>query len=394
MIQLSTLSNICYYSIVFSIISIMCFSYKEETVIVAYMSFALSSLLMISYIAINGQKVKLYNFHYMLIGWMLWSVVSAIWSLDSELSLMMSWTLTQLCLYAFIFFEFMRQRDMDNIKFLEAIAIGTLAMGAYSLYHYGFGEFTQGVLGGVRLGGDINQENTYGSFAMLGLISSTGLILKNRNLINIVAFIFSGIMVVASGSRMALLTTIISILLLFWLCFGRKYFFKFLLCILVVTLSMVALVQFAEDSQLLLRLEQFINIFSASNSADNSTIERIFMIKYGLEQFIYSPVWGYGINCFRVLYQQETGWATYSHNNFVELLVGVGLVGFFIYYMFYYIILRNMDRSTIENKTLWVVIVSTFIEGVFSPNYYMKLQYIIFAIGYLTINYKQKSERI
>ena len=57
-------------------------------------------------------------------------------------------------------------------------------------------------------------------------------------------------------------------------------------------------------------------------------------VSTGIRYFWDSPLLGHGANQFRVMLGKETGRETYSHNTFIELLVGFGLPGFLMFVFF------------------------------------------------------------
>lgn len=69
---------------------------------------------------------------------------------------------------------------------------------------------------------------------------------------------------------------------------------------------------------------------SSGNNLGTSTGERMYFIELGLKYFTEKPLIGYGINNFNMVAR------TYSHNNYVELLFGVGLIGTLIFYSIYF----------------------------------------------------------
>lgn len=75
-------------------------------------------------------------------------------------------------------------------------------------------------------------------------------------------------------------------------------------------------------------------------ATDGSTGFRLHLIQWGMEWFSVKPMLGYGLNCYKYLlgntYDTWVGTAgVYAHNNYVELLVDLGLVGTIIYYYIY-----------------------------------------------------------
>lgn len=89
--------------------------------------------------------------------------------------------------------------------------------------------------------------------------------------------------------------------------------------------------------------------------SDASTTFRIVMIKNGFEWFTHKPILGYGLDCFRYLLGNNiVTWAgtdgVYSHNNYIELLVNLGVIGLCIYYYLYANIIYNYFKQKDKNK--------------------------------------------
>src|SRR5699024_118429 len=81
------------------------------------------------------------------------------------------------------------------------------------------------------------------------------------------------------------------------------------------------------------RIEGFFANFTGRGEIDASTNTRMNMINTGLDFFKEKPLFGHGIDSFRQLYFNYVGDYRYSHNNYIELLVSVGVFGTVIYYL-------------------------------------------------------------
>lgn len=73
---------------------------------------------------------------------------------------------------------------------------------------------------------------------------------------------------------------------------------------------------------------------------DFSTAERARFVEEGLALMAESPLLGHGIDAFRVL----SGEGTYAHNNYIDLGVGVGLIGVLLFYAFPITLLYRLVR--------------------------------------------------
>lgn len=80
---------------------------------------------------------------------------------------------------------------------------------------------------------------------------------------------------------------------------------------------------------------------------DDSTMDRSAFIGYALDVFASSPMFGVGIDCFRYLNPISTVW---SECNFVELLADAGLIGFLLYYVFVFWILKKSSLVVSETS--------------------------------------------
>jgi len=76
-------------------------------------------------------------------------------------------------------------------------------------------------------------------------------------------------------------------------------------------------------------------------SGDESVSIRMGMLKSGLSMFTQKPLFGWGLGAFTDL----GGFDNYAHNNYVELLVAVGLIGTLVYYsLCFSIVVQGLKR--------------------------------------------------
>lgn len=109
------------------------------------------------------------------------------------------------------------------------------------------------------------------------------------------------------------------------------------------------------------RIEALILSLWDSSSGDGSTRIRAMMIDTGKNLFFHRPISGYGIGSFAEI----SGFNTYAHNNFVELLVGVGIFGAVIYYSLYaYVIyfMIKLRHNKIITPLLVLMLLLTILE--------------------------------
>lgn len=102
------------------------------------------------------------------------------------------------------------------------------------------------------------------------------------------------------------------------------------------------------------RFEQLSKYFDNSGDVDASTETRSRFIELGFSYFLLRPFDGYGIDCFREI---QGSYGTYSHNNYVELLFGIGIWGTISYYSMYLIpLFKSVKRYRLSKHNTYVVL--------------------------------------
>lgn len=97
------------------------------------------------------------------------------------------------------------------------------------------------------------------------------------------------------------------------------------------------------------RIETMIHGFLGTGVVDASTTTRLGLIEKGLGWFQERPLTGHGAGGFTPLMAASYPGlvAEYAHNNFVELLVNGGLIGFLLFYWIYaVVIITGLKRSS------------------------------------------------
>ena len=103
------------------------------------------------------------------------------------------------------------------------------------------------------------------------------------------------------------------------------------------------------------RLEALTASVTGKGKVDSSTLLREKYIKVGTEAFKKSPIIGYGVNTYREINRVETGHHTYSHNNFIEIAVGLGSIGLFAYYWIYVYLIARYIKLFMRRNTNFLI---------------------------------------
>lgn len=220
-----------------------------------------------------------------------------------------------------------------------------------------------------RLGQEFaGNANAFASMILLSVIAAICSIYLSKNkplwIVMIGVIILDYHMLLLSEGRKYLIAPI-----LFWMILSFKASrFKItrlalIIGIIVIATPIIIGILFSLDvisDTLITRFEMtFAMLEGQSGMMGDGDVERQSMISSGLRYFSNSPIWGNGQGNFSYLFSLENKGGhigLYSHNNYVELLCNLGIIGFVVYYTFYYKILR----TTFKTKTQEANIVFSF----------------------------------
>ncbi|WP_291652700.1 O-antigen ligase family protein [Clostridium sp.] len=102
-----------------------------------------------------------------------------------------------------------------------------------------------------------------------------------------------------------------------------------------------------------------------SSIKDNSMMERILMRDYAWELFLRNPVLGHGAGTFRDYFIQISGKYLYSHNNHLEILSGLGIIGYIVFYGWLINILSNLYKLIKEGDEISIGFFSFILIQIF-----------------------------
>jgi len=262
----------------------------------------------------------------------------------------------------------------------------------------------------ILFGSDLSQMHILGKILgnknMMSIITgmtavfSFYFVLYKEKYIYIFPAIVTLIMVLLIRSRTSLVFVLVNIFLL--ICFMDridfrkriKYIILFILILFLfyyLALNVPILYEIVGE-----RWERVIHFFYGIETSEKSISLRAQMIEFGFKMFKEKPIFGYGINNYKVLFKNAFGIRKYSHNNYIELLVGVGIVGLISYYLMYFKIMFELikvkSKSLKNYRYLFLsLLISILIIGYSNVYYFKKHFYIILAMSSILINiYKKK----
>lgn len=222
-----------------------------------------------------------------------------------------------------------------------------------------------------------------------------------RTLLCIVMFIA----ILLTGSRKGLLVCILPITLFLLTKFLKSKrmaiklkIFTISILLSIVTFNLVMKVDIIYDA-VGFRIESiYREIVYGEKSDEGSYNVRQDMVERGLEYFKEKPIIGHGVSNYRYKYKHDVGKETYSHNNYIELLVNNGIIGFVLYYLFYFSVIINTIKNSKTNikkdKEYYLfnvcILVTMLVSDVGMVSYNSYITYMI--LGLSINNFSKENE--
>lgn len=124
---------------------------------------------------------------------------------------------------------------------------------------------------------------------------------------------------------------------------------------------------------------------------ESSVYERNAMVDRGLEIWQERPLFGFGIDSFRYI----SGFETYSHNNFIDLMVGTGIIGLFIYLAIHLAAIKKIIsdkrvQTPVRHAGAFCIMI-LIISGFAIVIYYSRLHWVAFGIIVSAHHYYRRS---
>ena len=191
--------------------------------------------------------------------------------------------------------------------------------------------------------------------------------------------------------RKSLLAIAVGLLVYFCLKYPQKIFKIVFISAIIFAVAYICLMEipFLYDS-IGHRMESLFSLM-AGGEGDDSAEARQEFIELGMKYFRMSPALGNGLNCFTLL-----TW-TYSHNNYVELLFSVGVLGTVAYYLMYVSVavraIRQYSRRRSNASILAItLIVVCLLMDIAMVSYYERSA-ILFLILCNTLSKEKKHNK-
>ena len=326
------------------------------------------------------------------IGFVLICALSYFWSVSRPNTIATIPTVAYVTFANLIILYAFRQQNIYR-ALLNTIIVGAIL---HSLLIYG----RHGLLAYMSTRGNSNLENanTLAFITSFGMIFSCMLLQGCRESVkpwyyvtSIACFIFA----ILTGSKKIFI--FIGIFFLLYYIFNSdniiKNILNIIICVLLILITYVAFTKIDVLYNLVgMRIETMISGL-AGGETDSSTSFRLDLIQWGLSWASERPALGYGLDCFKYLLgtTYPNLWTgvegVYAHNNYVEILVNLGVVGLVAYYWFYLFVLyrdiRYFKNDRLKHTFSLAIIVALAVAECGQVSYFNPFLQLTILITYI-----------
>ena len=211
---------------------------------------------------------------------------------------------------------------------------------------------------------------------------------KYKNVLYILAFAIVYAMGLLSGRRKAILLPLIAVFILAVLK-RKKFRIKSLVILVLGCIGIGCFFHYSISNVVLYdiygyRLDRLFTLFTGEEGRiGGSLVVRQQLIAMSWNTFLKHPVLGIGVNAFR----STNIWKYYAHNNYLELLTSVGLVGTLTYYSAYLynliklFLIKDIEHIKIRNLLITLLLVSV-VHDLTAVTYFRTYYTIFLALAF------------
>lgn len=258
------------------------------------------------------------------------------------------------------------------------------------------------VINGIQIGGAISIS--IGLLSGVLIVLST-LIYRNNDLKFWLVFVLLFGVILFVSDRKSLLFVPLCLYVRFFITKKSSVYFKVLIASLVSFMILIILYLNTVypgyyENVLPEYISNMVKYFSGNISEidEGSIRTRVSLINLARTVFYERPWLGWGLNTFSTSINSG---GYYSHNNFFEILVGVGVIGLIIYYLKYLTVLfalikerykTNSEHMRVMITVFFAILLSFVIIEYWQVTYFSRKFILIWVIGLVLVTQSKKVE--
>ena len=359
----------------------------------------------------TNKKVYFSQEVYIILGWLLFCLISGFAARDINLVYGKIFTILQLLIFFIVGYSLILKGNISVNSIFYIFIISVAIAFLYGLLTQVNSSVIVTRNRIIGTAGDPNQIAVFGAFSIL--FAGYLFIIDKRVITKI--FLIGLIMILVLGiiktqSRQGLL--LIAISTITYMVVNNFYqfrnsdnkkriIFRFILIFFISVIIISIILFFFKQSDYYYRIQALLTFIKISfgSSSDNitkiidySAYERSKLIQFGIRMWLDNPLIGVGLDNYRIVIKEYWPISNrlYSHNNYIELLSTIGTIGMIIYYGIYFSIIKKIitgiNNLNFGNKNIKLLqvfmtaMISLMVLEMVTVTYYTKFTWILFMI--------------
>lgn len=329
----------------------------------------------------------------------LFSMLSSLWARDSSIVISAFPTMARILVVGyFLYFRITDEEDVEDV--CDSLIVGTIyiiiAVIIRMINRYSLATFYL-----FRIGDGVGSNSN--AIAILSLfmffLAFHKFKIKRMRILNTILMASAIIIILISQSKKAIFSLLLGLIIEATINRGQtaKRYVRIIGALVLAYVMYQALMTVPQLYEIAgFRIEEMLATLSGNSLASHSTFNRQELIRQGIEMWKNNPILGVGLNNFSILQTVQNN-SYYSHNNYVEMLSCLGIIGFAIYYSFPFWLVFGKDKANKSSqsayttfKTLIILILLMDVAVVSFETLQIQVIIIIFSI----IKHKQFTEPV
>lgn len=341
-------------------------------------------------------KFRINYFHIFQLLFAVYCLFTCVWTIDGSLSLSKTLTMFQILIFFTMLMSYFVKLDSIEPLF-DVIMWSGYIVSIYTFVYYGGITTILDMLNtSIRLSNDFANSNSIGMLCAIACIIQFYKILYHKKYYSAIFMVPTMLILAVCQSRKSIIALVLGIIAIIVLKNSTKKnwivsLFKIIISLAIFFVLLKALLSMDIFAGLNKRFDQLIITLLSPEEIDANTsaATRFSYIEIGLNYFYNRPLLGYGFGASGPILLRETTHNTYFHNNYIELLVCGGLVGFVLFYANYAYLLFNLIKmrkyAPKQTDICIIILVIMLIMEFGCVTYYNKNQYFYFMICYINL---------
>lgn len=276
------------------------------------------------------------------------SLISVLWAANQQMSLRVISRLVQVIVITFC----MAQSYSTRASLFRGIRMFSWAgtfVALYLLINTPFDEWFKGFFG---MSVTQLNPNTIGMVFTLCVVVTFYFAFFCEEKIYYIFTFLQMFIIILTSSRKSLLASVAGLCMLAMLKVRRRNVVMRIFFVLGFVVAVYYLIMSVPElySAIGVRFESMAEHMLGVDGDRSISLRQIF-IENAKDMFFERPILGYGINNFTDLIYQRIGIGTYAHNNYYEILADLGIIGFAVFYGYYFFLLATLVKLCVRKSS-------------------------------------------